>query len=136
LLRVLGLRIYHAYYWSADPARAWSPTARHVLDLHYHRNFTGRQIAERSVREMERLRACASEQCAAWGERMAELFPDTYEGQRLTGVYEPGVGVRYYERGKFLGHIDDPAFAEAFFAIWLSPKTSEPALRERLLGMS
>ena len=28
----------------------------------------------------------------------------------------------------------DAAFAAAFFAIWLSPKTSEPKLRQALLG--
>jgi hypothetical protein len=35
--------------------------------------------------------------------------------------------------GRPLGEVRDPDFARVFFGIWLSPRTSEPALREALL---
>jgi hypothetical protein len=35
---------------------------------------------------------------------------------------------------RFTGEIRDAAFARLFFAVWLSPRTSEPALRSALLG--
>jgi len=31
--------------------------------------------------------------------------------------------------------IRDPEFAEAFFAIWLDPRTRDPELRQQLLGL-
>jgi hypothetical protein len=49
------------------------------------------------------------------------------------------VGLQLADRARFffneqpIGEIDDPAFARAFFAIWLDPRTSEPSLRSALL---
>jgi hypothetical protein len=64
---------------------------------------------------------------------MARLFPDVGSGQRLAGVNLPGQGVRFYFDGRFVGAIDDAAFARAFFAIWLDERTQAPTLREALL---
>ena len=36
--------------------------------------------------------------------------------------------------GRVVGEVADAAFARLFFGIWLSPKTSEPALRQALLA--
>lgn len=35
---------------------------------------------------------------------------------------------------KVVGEVADPEFARLFFGIWLSPNTSEPALRQALLA--
>ena len=46
----------------------------------------------------------------------------------------PGEGVRFYV-GDTLQHVvKDDAFAKAFFAIWLDPRTRNPQLRAQLLG--
>ena len=46
----------------------------------------------------------------------------------------PGAGVRFYV-GNTLQHVvKDDAFAKAFFAIWLDPRTRNPQLRAQLLG--
>jgi hypothetical protein len=34
-----------------------------------------------------------------------------------------------------MGSIADPTFAKDFFGIWLSPNTSDPTLREKLLRL-
>ena len=36
--------------------------------------------------------------------------------------------------GKKLGGIADKQFGQSFLAIWLSPKTSRPAIRKRLIS--
>jgi hypothetical protein len=64
---------------------------------------------------------------------MLKLFPDVEKGRRLAGVNVPGTGARFYYEGRLLGSIDDPAFARAFFAIWLDERTRAPQLRESLL---
>jgi hypothetical protein len=61
------------------------------------------------------------------------LFPDVEKGRKLAGVNLPGTGARFYFDGQLLGSIDDPAFARAFFAIWLDERTKAPQLRESLL---
>ncbi len=64
---------------------------------------------------------------------MTALFPHVNEGTRITGVFLPDRGARFYLDSKLLGEIADPAFARAFFAIWFDPKTSADSLRKALL---
>ena len=153
--RWFGLRIYDASLWSAageasdrSQASAGSPTAPDkssqpvdfkgffALQLRYHRNFEGSAIAQRSLEEIERLGLGSSAQRQAWRAAMGRLFPDVKEGERLTGLHLPGRGARFFQNERLLGDIDDPEFARAFFSIWLSPATREPALRQALLGQS
>jgi hypothetical protein len=49
-------------------------------------------------------------------------------------VQVPGVATRYFVNGKFTGEIRDAEFTRLFFGIWLSPRTSEPRLRQALLA--
>ena len=65
---------------------------------------------------------------------MNKAFPDVKKNDTLVGVSVPGKGARFYSQDKFIAEIADPEFAKAFFDIWLSPKTSEPKLRARLLN--
>jgi len=45
------------------------------------------------------------------------------------------VGCRFYVGDQLQHEIRDPEFAEAFFAIWLDPRTRDPELRQQLLGL-
>ena len=65
---------------------------------------------------------------------MTQLFPDVRQGDRLTAVNRPGLGMQLFANGQLRGAIDEPAFAQRFFGIWLARQTSEPALRTALLG--
>lgn len=153
--RWFGLRIYEASLWSATSdatdrpqASAGLPTAPEkslqaidfkgffALQLRYHRSFEGSAIAQRSLEEIERLGLGSSTQRQNWRTAMGRLFPDVKEGERLTGLHLPGRGARFYQNDRLLGDIDDPEFAQAFFSIWLSPATREPALRQALLGQA
>jgi hypothetical protein len=67
---------------------------------------------------------------------MARLFPDVQKGDRITGLHQPGQAARFYLNGRLLGDISDPAFSRRFFGIWLSPQTSQPRMREQLLGLA
>jgi hypothetical protein len=51
-------------------------------------------------------------------------------------VNVPGLGARFFVNGALRGELREPGFARSFFGIWLAPVTSEPALREALLGRS
>ncbi len=114
-----------------DPARA--TTQPFALELTYARRLDGKSIAETSRDEIERLGFGSEAQRASWHARMLKLFPNVEKGRRLAGINLPGSGARFYFDGQFLGSIDDPAFAQAFFAIWLDERTRAPQLRESLL---
>ena len=57
------------------------------------------------------------------------------EGDELIGVYLPQRGCRFYGKNTALGEIADVELAQAFFAIWLDPKTKDSTLRANLLGL-
>jgi hypothetical protein len=130
-----GLHVYDAQLYV--PARGFDATTlgsqRFALALTYARALDGQAIAERSRDEIARLGLGTAEQRSRWMQEMAVLFPDVSSGQTISGIHLPGAETRFYLDGVPLGRIDDPEFGPAFFAIWLDPRTREPALRERLL---
>ncbi len=134
-LTFLGLRVYEARLWSDDNFRV-EPFDRApiAIEVGYARALRGRLIAERSLEEMRRSGPIAEAQAARWLAAMTQLFPDVAAGDRLTGVLRPGESARFFLNGKLLGEVRDAEFAKRFFGIWLSPKTSEPSLRESLIG--
>jgi hypothetical protein len=130
-IRYFGLRIYDATLWSPDGA--WSPGQPFALELRYARRFDGAAIARRSIEEMRAQRHHPTATLARWETQMRALFPDVEAGDRLIGVRVPGAGAAFYQGTRKLGQIDDEAFADAFFGIWLHPATRAPDLRARLL---
>lgn len=129
--RWFGLKIYDAELWVGEAG--YRSDAPFALDLRYARTLSGVKIAEASRDEIRKLGIGTTAQQDVWLASMARLFPDVAEGQRITGVFRPGAGARFYFNGKLLGDIADAQFAQAFFAIWLDPKTSAPELRKALL---
>jgi hypothetical protein len=134
--RYFGMNIYDADFWVGQNGyRSSAPTAeKFALDLRYARALVGKRIASSSADEMKKLGLGTPEQRAVWLAKMEALFPDVQEGTRITGLYLPQHGARFYRDGKLLGEIADPEFGVAFFAIWLDPKTTAGKLREALLA--
>ena len=133
-LRVWGFDVYDARLFAGpgfETARfAEQPLA---LELSYLRNLKGADIAARSLDEMRNLEPIAPAQADAWLASLRGLFPDVKKGDRITGVHQPGRGAVFYLNDQRLGELADPRFSRLFFGIWLSPNTSQPAMRETLL---
>ena len=133
-LRVWGFEVYDASLWTAPGFDAQRYAEhRFGLELSYLRSFKGRDIAERSIDEMRGIAAITPEQATRWLAAMSTLFPDVQRGDRITGVHVPGSGARFYLNGRLRGELADENFSRLFFGIWLSPKTSQPAMRATLL---
>lgn len=134
-LRFFGLRIYDAQLWVGTQFKASDFDAYPMaLELTYYRAFTGAAIAQRSVEEIEREGELTPELALRWQNALAAVLPDVEPGDRLTGVYEPGLGMRLWRGDLALGMIEDAELARRFFGIWLGPNTSEPSLRRALLA--
>jgi len=134
-LRFLGFDIYRARLWVA-PGFDANDYAAHplALELTYHRGFSGEAIAKRSLEEMRRVGSFTPEQAARWQQALQAALPDVKSGDRLLGVYQPGTGAVFRMGGRVVGEVADAEFARLFFGIWLSPQTSEPALRQALIA--
>ena len=133
-LRYWGFDVYDANLYAPagfDIQRFESQ--RFGLELSYLRGFKGTDIAERSIDEMKGLATLGPAQAQRWLAAMSALFPDVQRGDRITGVHLPGRGARFYLNDRLLGEIADDAFSRLFFGIWLSPRTSQPRMREALI---
>ena len=134
-LTFFGLQIYDARLWVVDEFKAeLFEQTPHAIELEYARTLYGKLIAERSLKEMKRSGSVSEAQGETWLAAMLQTFPDVAKGDRLTGVYRPKESARFFLNGKAHGEIRDAEFARRFFGIWLSPDTSEPKLRQSLLG--
>ena len=132
VMRFFGLKVYDIRLWSINQPHR--DDGLFALELVYDLGLKGAEIAKRSTEEMRKLGYKDEAKLARWSDAMTRVFPDVKQGDSLIGVSIPGKEARFYSKDKFIAAIADPEFATAFFGIWLAEKTSEPRLRERLLG--
>jgi hypothetical protein len=135
-MRFLGLQVYDIRLWSTEPkmpAQAW-PGKSLALEIEYARNFGARMIAERSLEEMRRAGPVAADVADRWLRAMTQVFPDVKPGDRITGIHLPEGLSRFFHNGTLRGEVRDAEFTRRFFGIWLGESTSEPSLRDSLLG--
>ena len=134
-LRFLGFDVYRARLWAAPGFDANDYGAHPLaLELTYYRGFAAEAIARRSLEEMRRVGSFTPEQAARWQQALQAALPDVKPGDRLLGVYQPGAGAVFRMGGRVVGEVPDAEFSRLFFGIWLSPRTSEPALRQALIA--
>lgn len=107
-----------------------------ALELRYLRKLSGAALVDSSLQEMRRAGSLDPAKEAAWTAAMQGAFADVQAGDRITGVHYPKVGARFYFNGRLRARVEDAAFAQAFFGIWLGASTSEPKLRSALLAGS
>lgn len=140
--RLLGAGDFRKYGFLIYTARLYTPASRlddnapFALELTYHRSIKRQALVDASIDEIKRIQgsAVSTEQLQRWREQMQQSFVDVEEGSRLTGVFLPGQGARFYVGDQLKGEINDLPYAKAFFGIWLDPRSRDADLRAQLLG--
>ncbi|MBL8327839.1 MAG: chalcone isomerase family protein [Rubrivivax sp.] len=137
-LRMWGLSIYEARLWVPEGFEPQRFDARPMaLELIYARSLKGPLIAERSIEEMRRGEAFGEAEARRWLSFMNEVFPNVAEGDRLTGTWDPASSTTgFHFNGGDARTLRDPAFGPRFFGIWLASHSSQPAMRQKLLGLN
>lgn len=133
LLRVFGFQVYNVYLWTPAGA-ALDRSKPYALDLQYLRTFSAKQLAERSIDEMRGQGIGNDTVYPKWLAEMERVLADVKDGDRLTGVVTATKTSKFFYNGAYRGEVIDPAFADAFFGIWLNEKSSQPRVRNLLLG--
>ena len=141
---LIGSGDFSWFGFSVYNAKLWSPVAQvdfsqpFALELTYRRRISRDTLVDTSLDEIRRLNGepLDREQQAGWVRQMQQAFVDVEDGTRITGVFLPGRGCRFYVNGQLQHVIEDDEFARAFFAIWLDPQTRSPKLRAALLGLN
>lgn len=139
-LRFFGFKAYDANLYTTAPAstNANPFTARslYALEIVYNTGIKAEEIVNVSLVEMARLRRLTEAQVKTWSAEMQRTFPSVVSGDRLTGLHVPNVGTRFFFNARLVSEINDAAFSDAFFAIWLDENTKRPDLRRQLLGQA
>jgi hypothetical protein len=131
-MQVLFWRVYDARLLA--PEGRWDAAEPFALSLTYLRSLDGEKIAARSIQEIRGQGFTDEATLARWYEVLARIIPDVQERNEIVGVAGADGATRFYLDGALIGEIREPAFTRAFFAIWLGERSSEPALRDQLLG--
>lgn len=127
-------------FWDVYDATLYAPKGilqsdkPYALSLRYFRDIDGKDIAKHSVEEIEKQGFDDVERLAVWHAKMRDIFPNVEDGTVLTAVFIPSNKTLFYEGVTKIGDIKDADFTKRFADIWLGEKTSEPRLREELLG--
>ena len=135
-LRFFGFKAYDANLWASAAQGPFSFSKPFALEIRYATAVKAKDICNTSLIEMQRIAASSPEQITAWAALMESIFVDVKAGDQLVGVHLPTVGVRFFHNGKLIGESADLAFSDAFFRIWLDPKSKRQDLRSALLGLA
>ncbi len=139
-LRFFGFKAYDAHLWTTAAAPAsvnpFVAKSLYALEIVYNTGIKAEEIVNVSLVEMARLRKLTDAQVKAWTAEMQRTFPSVVSGDRFTGLHVPNVGTRFFFNARLISEINDTAFGEAFFAIWLDEGTKRPELRKQLLGQA
>ena len=131
--RLLFFDIYHAALFAPDGLNDGS--APYALRLSYMRDVSSQTIVDTSLDEMRRQGSGSESRLVEWADWMGQHFPDMQNGDEAVMVALTNGGMVLYHNQVKLGQTDDPAFTDAFFAIWLSDNTLKPDLSRQLRGL-
>ncbi len=131
-LTVFLFDIYDASFYTVEGQRQVKPP--YALKLAYLRDIKGEKIADQSTEEIRNQDIVDEVTLADWHSQMRTIFPNVKKGDNITGVYKDVNTCSFYKNDSFIGQINNKQFCEAFFDIWFGEKTSQPALRNKLIG--
>lgn len=119
-----------------SPQGQWHEDKPFALKLDYLRPLEGPGMARRAVTEMRSLGFHDEALLQTWRTEMASIFPDVRNGDSMTALRDEAGATLFFKGEHQIGKIVDNRFSQHFFAICLSPQTSQPALRKSLLGQT
>ena len=123
-----GFTLYDAKLYASKEAKGGI-----ALDIQYLRKFEANALVKQTLDELKNL-GVSDTQRAEWAEPLARAFKTVQVGDSITAIRKPQGGTQFFYNGQFVSEISGESFSQAFFGIWLHPKTSAPHLRKVLLG--
>lgn len=131
-MSVLFWDLYNAELFGSLPnyKENTSPLA---LKLTYLRDIDKQDLIEATAEQWQHIEM-TNPKAPVWLTRLDGIWFDIKKGDSLTLKIHANGTSSFYGNGEKLGDIDDPEFGSSFVAIWLSPNTSAPKLRQKLIG--
>ncbi len=107
-----------------------------ALKIHYLRDIDKDDLIKETKKQWQHLGIKHSD-LARWLKTLGTIWPNLKKGDELIFSVHSGskTSQTFFYNEKSIGQINSDDFAFAFLAIWLSHATSEPELRQKLLGL-
>jgi hypothetical protein len=140
-LRMVGQAHLTFMFWPIYDSRLYSADGSYQegqlplqLEIQYLRDVDADDLVQHTQSEWQRQGLSHGSQ-QQWLETLSRLLPDVSENDVLALVVDEQGRSEFLLNGQLLGQINDPLFGQHFLAIWLSPETSQPEMRQALLGL-
>lgn len=140
-MKLVGKGKLSFLFWDIYNASLYTATGQYneqeypiALQLTYLRDFKKQQLIEETEKQWQKLGFKDQQKIKQWLETLDQLWPDVKENQSITLYIDTQQRSYFYFNDTKLGQLDDPEFANAFLAIWLSEDTSAPEVRKKLIS--
>ena len=138
-LQLIGQGSMSWFFIDLYDAELYSKTGQYQLDqfpqalnITYQKNITKQDLLSATEKQWQQL-GVNEQQALQWLSTLNTLWPNIKKGDQLLFRVEMNGDGYFYHNQQPLGGIKDKQFSSAFLSIWLSPNTSEPALRKQLI---
>lgn len=130
-LKIMVWDIYESRLYAPE-GRFDDSTSEYMLEITYLRNIKNTHLVEQTHKQWQHL-GIPDSKSKPFIERLRTLWPDVAEGDTLT-MHVTATSTTFFYNGAPTGEITEPSFGPMFVSIWLSPETSQPKMRKKLLG--
>ena len=135
-----GTGTYRWFFLDVYDAQLWGPIVNNFydhplsLELKYKRNFKGDEIMKQTIQELVSAGVDLKINQGQIDE-LKKIIPDVQKGDSLRANYWPQKGLQFtLNSTKDLGLLKDKEFSKLFLEYKQEKKTSDPVLRDKLLG--
>jgi len=132
-MRYLFWTLYLAEFFTESTAHNTDNKSK-ALRITYYKKISRQALVDATEEQWQHL-GFQSGTISQWSAHISNIWPDIEPGDELTLVISPTGYSQFYFDEKLIGKIDDTTFGNAFISIWLSENTTEPKLRQQLLGL-
>ena len=141
-LKSVGKASLSVLFWQIYDSQLFTPNGSFdqlvpgtALKINYKRNITSEQLVNTTKTEWQKLDLYQSNISDTWLITLRSLWPDIKKSDELILYVDDAFNAHFYLNSAYLGTVADAEFTQRFLAIWLSPETSHPKVRKRLLNI-
>ena len=142
-LKTVGAATLRVFIWDVYDSQLFTRDGKYrgiepglALNLKYKRAVTDEQLVKATRKEWQKLTGIQNEASETWLKRLLELWPNVAIDDEILLYVDNVLDSHFYLNGNKLGVMEDAGFTAQFLAIWLSPDTSHPGVRAKLLNLS
>jgi hypothetical protein len=139
--KLLGQAKFSVLFWDVYQSRLLTSDGQlplshdcqySMFEIQYLRDISKQELLDSTLAQWQHLEI-DEEQYMPYLLALESIWPDIKAGDQLTLLTNAATTVFYFNQQK-VGEIESEQFADLFLRIWLDENTSEPKLRQQLLG--